>query len=93
MAHLKNKAPGASQRHQDKIEDAPFNTSRTVVVSAKISRKYSGGVLRGSIPRPRKNGSARGGPLVAKEPWGAKEEWFTGAKCLVGVCWVALTRS
>jgi hypothetical protein len=27
----------------------PFNTSLTVVVSAKISRKYSGGVLRGSI--------------------------------------------
>lgn len=30
--------------------DLPFNTSRTWVVSAKISRKYSGGVLRGSIP-------------------------------------------
>lgn len=29
----------------------PFNTSRTVVVSAKISRKYSGGVLRGSMVR------------------------------------------
>lgn len=29
---------------------SPFNTSRTWVVSAKISRKYSGGVLRGSIP-------------------------------------------
>lgn len=31
------------------ISDSPFNTSRTLVVSAKISRKYSGGVLRGSI--------------------------------------------
>lgn len=32
------------------VTNSPFNTSRTVVVSAKISRKYSGGVLRGSIP-------------------------------------------
>ena len=33
--------------------ELPFSTSRTVVVSAKISRKYSGGVLRGSIPARR----------------------------------------
>lgn len=35
----------------------PLSTSRTVLVSAKISRKYSGGVLRGSIPAPRWNES------------------------------------
>ena len=29
--------------------EIPFKTSRTLVVSAKTSKKYSGGVLRGSI--------------------------------------------
>lgn len=65
----KNKALVTSQPQEVKLKSAPFNTSRTVVVSAKISRKYSGGVLRGSIPRPRKIGSARGGPFgFWKEP-------------------------
>ena len=41
-----------SYREDDSVKrrtDSPFNTSRTLVVSAKISKKYSGGVLRGSI--------------------------------------------
>lgn len=42
----------------------PFSTSRTVVVSAKISRKYSGGVLRGSIPAREDRPSTRTGGVL-----------------------------
>lgn len=54
-----------SYRDDDSVKrrtDSPFNTSRTLVVSAKISKKYSGGVLRGSILM----GAATGATLLFK---------------------------
>jgi hypothetical protein len=62
-----------------------------VVVSAKISRKYSGGVLRGSIPARERTAQHAVGRLVQGDV--SKEEKFTGAKRLVEGCWPEVKRS